>query len=102
MDAKALWLWLLLAIIVPRLTWAGENNLLSGYSLTSWVEGDGRPLGSVYSMAQDRDGYLWIGSDAGLLRFDGSSFTPWNTLSETPLPTVAVRALGMTRRGSLL
>ena len=62
------------------------DNLLTGYSLTSWNEGDGHPLGSVYAMAQDRDGYLWIGADAGLFRFDGSRFTAWNTMSDAPLP----------------
>ena len=44
------------------------DGILSGYSLTSWNDGAGRPLGSVYAMAQSDDGYLWIGADAGLLR----------------------------------
>jgi ligand-binding sensor domain-containing protein len=78
------------------------ENLLTGYSLTSWNEGDGHPLGSVYAMVQDPQGYLWLGTDAGLFRFDGSRFTAWNTMSDTPLPAVSVRALRVTRRGSLL
>ncbi len=96
--------WLLIALLAfaARPADAEVSVLLRGYSLTSWVEGDGRPLGSVYAMVQDRDGYLWIGSDAGLFRFDGSSFTPWNTLSRSPLPPVAVRALSVTSRGTLL
>ena len=68
------------------------DNLLTGYSLTSWNEGDGHPLGSVYAMVQDPQGYLWLGTDAGLFRFDGSRFTAWNTMSDTPLPAVAVEA----------
>src|SRR5687768_2357693 len=78
------------------------DNLLTGYSLTSWNEGDGHPLGSVYAMVQDPQGYLWLGTDAGLFRFDGSRFTAWNTMSDEPLPAVAVRALCVTSRGSLL
>jgi signal transduction histidine kinase/ligand-binding sensor domain-containing protein len=96
------WLCVPLLLLTARPAFAELDNLLRGYSLTSWVEGDGHPLGSVYAMAQDRDGYLWIGSDAGLFRFDGSSFTPWNTLSRAPLPAVAVRAVYVTRRGTLL
>ena len=69
------------------------DNLLTGYSLTSWNEGDGHPLGSVYAMVQDPQGYLWLGTDAGLFRFDGSRFTAWNTMSDQPLPAVAVRGL---------
>ena len=53
-------------------------------------------------MVQDPQGYLWLGTDAGLFRFDGSRFTAWNTMSDAPLPPVAVVALCVTRRGSLL
>jgi signal transduction histidine kinase/ligand-binding sensor domain-containing protein len=90
----------LLAVATPA--HAQPDNLLTGYSLTSWNEGDGHPLGSVYAMAQDHEGYLWLGTDAGLFRFDGSRFTAWNTMSETPLPSVAVRALHVKRNGNLL
>ena len=91
---------LLLAAAPPAR--AQLDNLLTGYSLTSWNEGDGHPLGTVYAMVQDPQGYLWLGTDAGLFRFDGSRFTAWNTMSDAPLPPVAVVALCVTRRGSLL
>src|SRR4249919_1289630 len=58
---------------------------LTGYSLTSWTDGDGVPLGTVYAIGQDADGYLWIGADAGLLRFDGLRFTHWDVLSDADL-----------------
>jgi signal transduction histidine kinase/ligand-binding sensor domain-containing protein len=80
---------------------ADLDNLLTGYALTSWTDGDGVPLGTVYSIAQDRDGYLWIGADAGLLRFDGVRFTPWEALSDTALPKLPASALCVTRDGSL-
>lgn len=77
------------------------DDVLTGYSLTSWNDGEGHRLGSVYAIVQDDRGYLWIGSDAGLFRFDGSRFTSWATMSATPLPAVAVRALHVTRDGSI-
>ncbi len=80
---------------------AESDNLLTGYALTSWTDGDGRPLGTVYAIAQDRDGYLWIGAEAGLLRFDGVRFTPWEALSDTPLPNLPASALCVARDGSL-
>ena len=97
---------LLLAAAAPSR--AQLDNLLTGYSLTSWNEGDGHPLGTVYAMVQDPQGYLWLGTDAGLFRFDGSRFTAWNTMSDAPLPPVAVvafRARGppcRSRQGSAL
>src|SRR5688572_17331486 len=67
---------------------SAQDNLLTGYSLTSWNDGDGHPLGTVYAMVQDPQGYLWLGTDGGLFRFDGSRFTAWNTMSEAQLPAV--------------
>jgi signal transduction histidine kinase/ligand-binding sensor domain-containing protein len=78
-----------------------SNDLLTGFSLTSWSDGDGHPLGSVYAIVQDQDGYLWLGADAGLFRFDGSRFTSWNEMSEASLPPVAVTALHVARDQSL-
>ncbi len=40
---------------------------------------DGLPSNTVYGMLQDRDGYLWFGTDAGLARYDGTSFRSWTT-----------------------
>ena len=60
---------------------------LSEYSLTSWTEAAGRPLGAVYGIVQAGDGYLWIGSDAGLFRFDGWRFSPWSALGRSSLPS---------------
>ena len=80
---------------------AAPDHLLTGYSLTSWTDGDGVPLGTVYSIGQDRDGYLWVGADAGLLRFDGLRFTPWEVLSDDALPKSSVSAVCVSRDGSL-
>jgi signal transduction histidine kinase/sugar lactone lactonase YvrE len=92
---------LVLLIAAAPAVHSGEtDNLLTGYALTSWTDGDGVPLGAVYSIRQDRDGYLWIATDAGLLRFDGVRFTPWDDLGETPLPRTPVSALWLAADGS--
>ncbi len=79
---------------------APADGILSGYSLTSWNDGAGRPLGSVYAIAQADDGYLWIGADAGLLRFDGWRFFSWDSLSDTPIGG-SVKTLAVARSGGL-
>ena len=88
--------------LLPFSAAAGDaDDLLTTYALTSWGDGDGRPLGSVEALAQDDDGYLWIGSDAGLFRFDGSRFSAWDAIGDRSLPARAVRALFVSGDGTL-
>lgn len=42
---------------------------------TSWLEADGAAMGVVHSITQGADGYLWVGTTKGLLRFDGTHFS---------------------------
>jgi len=46
------------------------------YSQKAWTSEDGLPQNSVHALAQTSDGYLWIGTDQGLVRFDGVRFVP--------------------------
>jgi len=75
--------------------------LLSGYTMTSWTATDGSSIGPVYALAQDRDGYLWIGTTGGVVRFDGARFTRWDALHMAALPHADVRALSLARDGTL-
>jgi len=44
-------------------------------------------------ISQTTDGYLWVGSNSGALRFDGVRFSPWSApIASSPLPPVSVRA----------
>lgn len=47
----------------------------SPYWIDVWETDDGLPQSSILSMVQTRDGYLWLGTLAGLVRFDGVRFT---------------------------
>src|SRR5687768_12204430 len=45
------------------------------YTLTAWTGQQDLSLGDVFAIAEDRDGYLWLGTSNGLVRFDGAVFT---------------------------
>ena len=45
------------------------------YVHTAWGTEKGYAGGTVYAIAQSTDGYLWLGTERGLVRFDGSEFT---------------------------
>ena len=44
------------------------------FTFRSWQREQGLPQNSVHALAQTRDGYLWVGSDEGITRFDGVRF----------------------------
>src|ERR1700731_3386852 len=46
------------------------------FTHTAWSAKDGIP-GPVRAIAQTGDGYLWLGTEAGLYRFDGLPFAPF-------------------------
>ena len=48
---------------------------LAEYKHRIWRSGDQGLTGHPYSVAQTEDGYLWVGTTAGLFRFDGVRFT---------------------------
>jgi PAS domain S-box-containing protein len=52
------------------------NRLPSQYVREQWTTETGFPGGAVNGIAQTPDGYLWIGTDRGLIRFDGFNFRP--------------------------
>lgn len=44
-------------------------------AIRTWHSADGLPADSVTAIIQTRDGFLWVGTSAGLVRFDGVKFT---------------------------
>ena len=77
------------------------RKVLTGYTITSWSLRDGLPFGAIYAIAQDADGYLWVGMNDGLFRFDGVRFMAWGDLSHSMLQGTRVRSLCLAADGSL-
>ncbi|GHA77653.1 ligand-binding sensor domain-containing diguanylate cyclase [Cognatilysobacter bugurensis] len=65
----------------------------------SWSIEDGMPQISALAIAQDREGYIWVGTQAGLARFDGVRFTSYTPETEPGLAGMQVRALHAGRDG---
>ena len=51
---------------------------LSQYGLDVWQTEQGLPQNTVQALLRGRDGYLWIGTQEGLVRFDGARFTTFD------------------------
>ena len=74
---------------------------LSQYLRDRWSAEQGFPGGAVYAMAQTTDGYLWIGAEKGLVRFDGLNFRLFNHANSTALPAGPVIDLSSSPDGDL-
>jgi len=77
------------------------NRAISEYLRERWFSDRGFNGGAVTALSQTPDGYLWIGTDRGLLRFDGSNFQTLQRASPASFPIGPVRALMMGPQGSL-
>ena len=66
----------------------------------TWEQQDGAPP-EVRALAQTGDGYLWLGTVSGLVRFDGVRFAPFLPRGNDSLPAAGVRALMQGRDGTL-
>jgi signal transduction histidine kinase/ligand-binding sensor domain-containing protein len=74
---------------------------VSQYLHTSWSAQDGFFTGGINSVTQASDGYLWLTSSAGLLRFDGIRFVQWKPPAHESLPGAPLRPLLASKDGSL-
>ncbi|MGO9939587.1 MAG: two-component regulator propeller domain-containing protein [Terracidiphilus sp.] len=74
---------------------------ISQYAHTSWKTRDGFVKGAITALAQSPDGYLWLGTDFGLLRFDGVRAVPWRPPAGEKLPSNSIVSLLQSRDGTL-
>jgi ligand-binding sensor domain-containing protein/signal transduction histidine kinase len=74
---------------------------ISQYTHTAWTFRNGFLNGAVYSIAQTSDGYLWLGTQSGVVRFDGVRAVPLVLPPGQELPSTAVGALLAARDGTL-
>jgi ligand-binding sensor domain-containing protein/signal transduction histidine kinase len=90
-------LWLLLVAA----SCSARGDSLAGYTRRVWQASDGLPEQTVQAFAQTPDGYLWIGTTGGLVRFDGTHFIVFDRQNTPALHENSVFSLTVSRDGSL-
>jgi signal transduction histidine kinase len=73
---------------------------LTQYSRTIWTQERGLPQDTIRAITQTQDGYLWLGTDEGLARFDGYEFVVFNK-TNGDLPDNSITALAAANDGGL-
>jgi len=93
---------LLLLLTINSAKAVDPNRRISQYGHTAWRMQDGVFNSTPNVIAQTTDGFIWIGTQAGLVRFDGSRFVSATTTSSgQPIPDVKITSLRRARDGSL-
>jgi len=92
----------LLAFVGDGLAVVAEVPVVSNdYLLRQWDMDEGLPQSSISDIAQTPDGYLWIGTVDGLVRFDGVHFKVYRSFEEANPFIADVRCLSVNADGSL-
>lgn len=71
------------------------------YAHTAWKVHEGFAKGEISSIAQTPDGYIWLGTQFGLRRFDGVRNVPWEPPGDQHLPSSYIFSLLASRDGTL-
>ena len=91
----------LICLTLPSARALDPTRAISQYAHTAWRLQDGYLSGIPYSIAQTSDGYLWIGTQGALFRFDGVRFVPWTAPERQKLPSDNIIDLAPDRDGGL-
>jgi ligand-binding sensor domain-containing protein/two-component sensor histidine kinase len=92
---------LIVATAIPQCLPAQDLGNFAGYTRHLWQAPDGLPEQTVQAFAQTPDGYLWIGTTGGLLRFDGAHFELFDRQNTPELHENSVFCLLRARNGTL-
>lgn len=93
----------LVCILFPEVAASG-NQIRSSpvhYGSRIWQTDDGLPQNTVQALVQTRDGYLWIGTQNGLARFDGARFVVFDAKNTPGLGSSQIYALAQDNHDSL-
>jgi len=98
-----IWVFAVLSVLALAVPVAGSDFDLAetAATLRVWHMVDGLPSDSVMAIVQTRDGFLWIGTTAGLVRFDGVKFSGLKLVESATNNPVGVTALCEDSEGGL-
>jgi signal transduction histidine kinase/ligand-binding sensor domain-containing protein len=92
---------ILLFISAKSLVALDPGLAVSHYLHTSWTQEEGADLPGVQAISQTSDGYLWLGTSTGLIRFDGLRFFHWAPPGAEKLRSNDIRLLMAASQGGL-
>jgi ligand-binding sensor domain-containing protein/signal transduction histidine kinase len=92
--------WVVLLAFAVRLS-AMEKLLVNDFLLRNWDFDDGMPSTHVHAIARTPDGFVWLGTAKGLVRFDGVHFVSFQPKPPATLEDSVITCLLVDREGAL-
>ncbi len=74
---------------------------INQYIHESWIDKDGLPVNTITAITQTPDGYLWLGTEEGLVRFDGIRFVTYTEENTPAFASRHIMSLFVDHRGTL-
>jgi ligand-binding sensor domain-containing protein/signal transduction histidine kinase len=93
--------WALLLVLSHAALALDPQRSLDHYGHQAWRTDSGLPQNTVHSILQTRDGYLWLGTDGGLVRFDGIDFVTFDAENTPQFKSDTVSDLTQDESGTL-
>ena len=78
-----------------------EDRRFSDFAIDNWTVADGLPQVAVQSLAQDGDGYLWVGTQSSIARFDGVRFEAFDRRRTGGIDTTMAESSYRSRDGDV-
>ena len=91
---------LVIGMVCPAMALNPERQITQ-YGHTAWRLDEGTFPSAPHAVAQTVDGYLWIGTETGLVRSDGVRFVSWTAPAGQALASTSIYSLAGTRDGRL-
>lgn len=91
----------LLVLVSPALPALPKGLSLGQLVMDHWNDRSGLPSNSVLDVLQDKQGYIWLASYDGLIRFDGRSFNVFTKESRNGFNSNSARVLEVDKDGTL-
>ncbi len=85
----------------PRLAVFAQENFTSDYSQTKYTEDDGFESGEANCISQSASGYIWVGTDSGLYRYDGSQFRKFSLGEDSDSSSYMINSILAASNGNL-
>ncbi len=92
----------LLGIVTAQAAIAlNPEKQFSQYRLDTWASKDGLPRSVITAITQTPDGFLWVGTGLGIVRFDGASFAVFDPRNTAGLTRAGIGTLAVSTSGDL-